>query len=954
MIFKRFLSRGTSNRRLPPDQDALIEIARADQDTARRMDACRRISRLGELRRLVETDRDAGIREIALARYRRLLCGAEQGGPSTTERAAEIGLVGDQRILAQVAAEAAEPEVRLAAIEHLEDQTALAVCALEDAITANRSAAAERLQDRQALERVSRRIGKRDKTVYRIVRHRLKEIAEREALPERVRGQCADLCERLERLGRFASWAQDRGLLDLLDRQWADIEPQADEAWRARYRTGRERFLAAYAAYRREHEAQVAVEEAREAGGEAREALIEALAGCRSIVDEALLGNLLRDTEARWDALEPLDDQALWPLAQRYREARQAAEARLAALRQRREAGARLDGLVAQARSLLQQSRPLERERAAGLLEDGGVQCGIEGVDASAVAAFQEARGRLEARLRKQIRHAEQRLEESGAKLAELEGALECGELRRAEPLFQSLQAALELGESSGLPRKRLVRLRDALRGFAPRLRELQRWRKFGADTHREGLCQAMEALVTEDTSLEARVLRLHDLQSEWKTLDKGGAPANDSLWGRFYAASEKVYECCRPYLEEQAAGREAARAEREALCEQLERFLDQVDWDRIDWKQAVRAEREMRRGWAAMGAVGGRQRRALEKRFRTAIARLDERLAAERLANQELKRDLIARVESLIEEQDLHWAIQETKRLQGEWHTTVAARQRDENQLWQRFRAACDGVFARRREQQEAHTTELEEHLRAREAICAEAESLAGLDEEPAAFEDALRTIDERWSDAQALPVPNRMAGGLNQRWREARARALARHRELIEREHHAALDLLARQAAVCENLERAIETGPAGGDAVAAEAAWEALPVQRDADLQARIETRFRAALDAFEQGGDRFRPALADNAVRRGELCLRLEILAQLESPPELTRERLAVQVDRLKEHMREGERDPLSSASSLIEEWYLCGPAPAELATALQARFERARAALEQGDQETEAA
>jgi hypothetical protein len=919
------------------------------------MDACRRISRLGDLRRLAESDVDAGVREIALARYRRLLCGAEEGGSTLAERVAEIALLQDQRTLAHVAGEALEPEVRLAAIEHLADQAALAACALEDAITANRSAAAERLQDRQALEQVVRRIGKRDKNVYRIARHRLREITEREALPQRIRDQCADLCERLERLGRFESWVQDRGLLDLLDRQWADIEPQADEAWQARYRSGRERFLTAYAAYRREHEAQIAAEEAREASRRAAEALIGELAGCQSVADEVALEERLRDAEARWDALAPLDEQTLRPLAKRYREAHEGARARLGALRERREAGNRLGARTEEARSLLQQSRPLERRRAERLLESGRAQCGIDGIDKDAVAAFEEAGARLEARLRKQIRHAEQRLEESEGKLAELEGALESGELRRAEPLFQSLQATVALADSSGLPPKRLAPLGDALRRLAPRLRELQRWRKFGADTHREGLCQAMESLAGEDLALEAKVLRLQDLQAEWKALDKGGAAANDALWERFHAASEKVYACCKPYLDQEAARREEARAERRALCEQLERFLDQVDWERIDWKRAVRAEREMRKGWAALGEVEGRQRRALEKRFRAAMARLDDRLAAERRENQRLKRDLIARVEALAEEPDLHRAIEETKRLQRQWRTTVAARQREENQLWQRFRAACDAVFARRRELQDAQTAELEDHLRTREAVCAEAEALAGSDEEPAAFADALHAIEERWNDTQSLPVPNRLSGALSQRWREARGRALARHRELVREQQRAALELLARQAAVCEELERAVEAGPATEDlATAAQAAWRALPVQRSADLQTRIEGRLRAALDTLERGGDGIRGALADNDARRAGLCLRLEILARVESPPELSAERLALQVDRLKEHMREGEQDPLSSVSRLIEDWYLCGAASAELAPALQSRFERAREALERAGRETEAA
>ena len=60
------------------------------------------------------------------------------------------------------------------------------------------------------------------------------------------------------------------------------------------------------------------------------------------------------------------------------------------------------------------------------------------------------------------------------------------------------------------------------------------------------------------------------------------------------------------------------------------------------------------------------------------------------------------------VEEPDLGRAIDETKRLQRDWHTTVPARQKDENRLWQRFRAACDAVFARRQAQQEAQPPSL------------------------------------------------------------------------------------------------------------------------------------------------------------------------------------------------------------------------------------------------------
>jgi hypothetical protein len=101
------------------------------------------------------------------------------------ERQAELGGYDDQHVLEHIAVSAGESHVRLAAIERLTSQTALVGCALNDAVAANRRAAVERLDDRRALEQVAQQIGKKDKNVRRIVRRKLKEIAEREAMLNR-------------------------------------------------------------------------------------------------------------------------------------------------------------------------------------------------------------------------------------------------------------------------------------------------------------------------------------------------------------------------------------------------------------------------------------------------------------------------------------------------------------------------------------------------------------------------------------------------------------------------------------------------------------------------------------------------------------------------------------------------------------------------------------------------
>jgi len=948
-MFRRFLN---ARKRTPAteDQTSLVRIARSHEDPAARRDACRRLRDLPVLLAVVAEDDDAGVREIAIGRYRNLICGLEDQPLDIELRLAALADQDDPRILEYVAVNALDAGVRHAAIARVANPTVLATCAVHDALAANRAAAAGLLEDRHALEQVARQAAKRDKNVYRLVRQKLKVIQEREELPRRARALCDELCEKLDRLGRFDTWSQDLALLAHLDRQWAEMEPHADATSRERYASQRARFLDAYSAYREANAAQIAAEEARSALRAERRALLAELAQAAALEDEAAIAETCARIGERWGALESLPSSEQTAAEGEYAELLRQAEQRREALRAQRSANDRLARLKAAMQQRLGQAKPLDHKDVQHLIEQAGPALATPGVSHGLREAFQQVRKELEARLAKQRKHAAQRLREVPERLAELETHLAAGELKAAEPLLQSLEAGLELAQVSGLPRPDHAPLSERLHALAPRVRELQHWRKWGADQHRQGLLEAMESLATADLSLEAVSLRLHDLQMEWKTLDKGGgAPVNHALWQRFHAVSQQVYERCRPYLEAQARELEENRLKRERVCEELEHFLDQVDWARMDWKKAVRAERETRKAWASLGPVEPRQRRVLEKRFRAAVARLDERLEAERKRNLQLKESLIARVEGLAGESDLEHALEETKRAQRQWQTTVAGRQRDENRLWTRFRTACDAVFTRRQEQHEARQAELAAHLAAREEICADALALAQGEATPEELAHGLRELEARWREAEALPVARQAAADLTRRWREARDALVRAKRQRLDTLEQAQRDLLAARARLCTELEQAVLSGAVEPTLVESLAGrWEALDTLRDQADQVALARRFDAALAAAREGPaarDAFLAAAGPAAQRRHALCLQLEILAQIDSPPELVKERMELQVARLSGRMAAGGSTQPPGAAQVLREWYLCGPVLAD--EALEARFERARVALEPG-------
>lgn len=932
MLFDRLLSRRRPAVPKTTSQADLAEIALGHGDTALRLDAVRRLASLAHLRQILGTDSEAAVRELALGRYRNLLCGVEESGAQLTERLAEIAWVEDPRILEHLAQAGREPEARLAAIERVSDPSVLLQCVLHDPRAANRAAALARLQDRGSLEQVARRIGKKDTGIYREARERLRRLAEQEEQPRRLQAQCAELCERAEGLGRLERWGPDRALLDHLDRQWAQVQSQAEGIWRERYQDARRRFLSAYEAQREANALENAAQEARSAERQARESLIAEAQAAAHEGDEQALSELRARLASAWAALgQGLPEGELIPLDRRFQQAVQTLHANLERLTKRRQGRRRLAQLSSELAILRASSKPLDQARIRTQIAEGHTLA--QGLPDSEAGDFARLVDALTERLHTQHEQAKQGVQSLAAQAEALEGALEAGELKRAEALHQQILGGLELAHLSGLRDGMAAASAARLKGLSQRLKDLQQWRRWGTNQHRTALCEAMEALRSQDLPLAAVAERLHVLQADWRALDPSGAPANRALWNRFHQAREVVYARCRPHLESEAAERAADRAAREAVCQQIEDFLARVDWARIDWRRVLHAEREIRQAWASIGPGDHRQRRPLDRRFHRAIRELDQRLEAERARNQALKQGLIQQVRGLADVADLDAAIEETKGLQRQWHTTVPARQREENRLWQEFRTACDAVFERRAALHQAHRAELEAHLKGREVLCEEAEALLRAPGEARALGAAMGDLEQRWRDAESLPVPRQASSALSRRWQQARESLRERSRALKAAERRHALEQLARHADFCASVEHRVlapEAAGTGLDEASVRRAWSELGGLADPGLEAAMTARLERTLDAL---GDRERLAslsaeLTPNQEQRRRLCLELEIAAGVESPPELNQERLRLQVQRLAERMAEGELDRLKGVPELLAQWYRSGPAPSD--------------------------
>ncbi|HEY3044254.1 MAG TPA: DUF349 domain-containing protein [Vicinamibacterales bacterium] len=459
--------------------------------------------------------------------------------------------------------------------------------------------------------------------------------------------------------------------------------------------------------------------------------------------------------------------------------ARVRAELQERAARQREEdqAARERDEEEARQRREEQAARQREEEQAARQrAEEQARQQHAERAEALA----REARVRQESLVR--LTHLAARIESFAGK-ADL--TLKAGEraLRDVRTALADLPPLPSKREHDELE-QRLKNIQTTLAAKVQELRELTEWKRWANLGVQEQLCAKMEGLSSLDDPPEiARQVRA--LQAQWREASDVPRPQGDVLWRRFKAAHDVVWARCAAYFAAENQARAENLARKITLCEKAEALADSTRWI-----QTAEEIKRLQLEWKTVGVVTRGQEKMIWERFRSACDRFFTRRHADlaehkkRWAeNMGKKEALCVQVEALADSTNWDATASEIRRLQNEWKTVGPVKKSRSEAIWQRFRGACDRFFTR---YSQRHEIARGERVAAREAICAELESLAPSPDtnEPASASHAppqellatVRGLRARWQqEIAARGVDRERATALDQRFAAAFARVLA-----------------------------------------------------------------------------------------------------------------------------------------------------------------------------------
>ena len=297
-------------------------------------------------------------------------------------------------------------------------------------------------------------------------------------------------------------------------------------------------------------------------------------------------------------------------------------------------------------------------------------------------------------------------------------------------------------------------------------MKDLDRRRNLEA---KEGLIKRAEALGSASGINKAldELTKLHD---DWKNIGPVPNDQREPLWQRFIAASDVLHQRRKEFADQRSVGEKANLVVKQALLERVLPFAT-FETDRVNlWRSKTDELQEIKTEWEAAGLVPRAQADALNKQYWAAYKAFFNRkndffksLDNEKSANVKAKQALIDQAEEAQNNADQDAARQTIIRVQKEWKDVGRVPDKLADKLWHRFRAACDAVFERpkqdfrqREEKVQQASVEQTAHL---ETLAQEVEALSA--DNPGSLE-GFRAVLADWSTAfdPSDEQPNRGTG--------------------------------------------------------------------------------------------------------------------------------------------------------------------------------------------------
>ena len=343
----------------------------------------------------------------------------------------------------------------------------------------------------------------------------------------------------------------------------------------------------------------------------------------------------------------------------------------------------------------------------------------------------------------------------------------EQGDMKDAFPKFREIQNRWR--ETGPVPQQNFRDVNDTYQLYVEKfydlvqinreLRDLDFRKNLEAKT---GFCEQAEALA-ESEDIVGSFKELQKLHEQWKEFGPVAKEFRDSIWERFRAATaviNKKYQAHFEGLKEQQVANLEAKT---ALCEKVEEIAAKEITSSSQWNTLSKEIEAVQAEWRKIGFATRKDNQKVYDRFRAACDQFFSRkreyyneFKDSMNDNMSKKLALIEQAEALSGSTDWKKTSEAFIELQKQWKEIGAVPRKKSEQLWKRFRAACDAFF-NERDKQAKPENDFYGNLKAKRALIEEIEAYVSADAD--ADMEAARGFAERWNAIGFVPFKEKEA---------------------------------------------------------------------------------------------------------------------------------------------------------------------------------------------------
>lgn len=771
---------------------------------------------------------------------------------------------------------------------------------------ASRLAAACALQSEEALQACAQASMDKDKSVYREVRTRLDQMAARRARSERA----VSLNQSLQTLAQQEISANTESLTGL-QAKWQQLNKEISEL-----------------VEQADGEVDDNLEQLQQRHAQLAQTIEQKVQGARHTV--IARRDLLEETN-KLLATEVLDASAIDGLEQRWKALPDHSETenttfanQCKALKEKQALQSQQQERIHRAKTLIEtwqnNSASQDPDRALVKFEKAWNQLTMPDDATSRDELAAQSAGVL-SKLRDAAEKLSRKREKNDAHLRELRDqfkqSIDNGDLKLATSLHDKIRSRLSNQALNDAARKDVE---STVREAQPKLDEYRKWRHFGTNQARENLLGEANGLLSDPpNSPKELASKIKALREAWRKLDQDDGRASEAQWESFNSVCKEAYKPAKQHFNNLSKERKSNFRDKQQIIDALNELHKTTDWDAPDWGAVTQALKEEQQKWQRSGAVDFKLRKTVERDYQLAIDQIEEHLKGERSTEVERRQRLIAQVRQTFENDSIDQAVRVAKTAQRQWKPTVQGDRKLEQSLWEEFRSVCDEVFGKLKETTKEAKAAWQAEAKEREGWIEQLDALLKSEADPVAnaASGQAEELAKQWRQRSQIPKPVMLK--LDRRFQAARKafdQRLKRLRATEASKQEAQLNDLLE---LCQNIETALFTDSSADE-------WQAKLDEFDdarGSLAKHLRKRYEYALQGL-QGDSAVKTDVQsqhESALESREaLCLRGELVAQIDSPADKQEQRKQLQLERLRMSLQGGGKDTAIELAEIHDQWF----------------------------------